>query len=156
MIAVIARSDNNVIGKDGTIPWKCKEDLAFFKGLTMDNAIVVGRKTYEKLPPLKGRTIYVLSHTKRTDLPDNVISVTTPEEVPNDAIVCGGKEIYNVFLDRIDVLYLSTIHTSVEGDTFFDEHMLDNFVRITRLMNDDILTIERYVYFHKEISNLRK
>ena len=46
---VVAYSNNRVIGKDNKMPWDIKEDLEFFKNLTMGNIIIMGRRTYESI-----------------------------------------------------------------------------------------------------------
>src|SRR5687767_14832071 len=59
----IARDRNGVIGRDGTLPWRLKSDLALFRAETMGKPVIMGRKTWESLPkrPLVGRTNIVLS-----------------------------------------------------------------------------------------------
>ena len=60
---IAARGRNNVIGREGDLPWRLKDDLAFFKKATLGSPIVMGRKTWESLPfrPLKGRENIVLT-----------------------------------------------------------------------------------------------
>lgn len=67
MIAIIvAMSENRVIGREGKIPWDLPEDRKKFQMLTMGNAIVMGRRTYDEIGhPLPGRMTYLLSGTKK-------------------------------------------------------------------------------------------
>lgn len=67
MIALIAaRSKNNVIGKNGRLPWNIPEDLKRFKKLTDGNTVIMGRKTFEDIgAPLVNRFNIVLSRTKK-------------------------------------------------------------------------------------------
>lgn len=126
MIALVARSLNGVIGKDGGLPWRCKGDLQFFKRTTMDRKIVVGRTTFDGLPPLKGRDIYVLTRN-----PDAVFeggtAVNDPDQVPADAILCGGAAVYDLLIDRCDEILVTTVKKEVEGDTFFNDQWLMGF-----------------------------
>ena len=46
---IVARSTNNVIGKNGQIPWKIKGEQRQFKELTTGNIVVMGRKSYEEI-----------------------------------------------------------------------------------------------------------
>ena len=56
---IVARSENNVIGKGGRIPWDIEGELSQFKELTMGNAVVMGRRTYEEIGhPLPGDFLY--------------------------------------------------------------------------------------------------
>jgi dihydrofolate reductase len=126
MIALVARSENGVIGKDGGLPWHCKGDLQFFKRTTMDRKIVVGRTTFEGLPPLKGRDIFVLTRNPDARF-EGATAVTNPADVPDDAIICGGGAIYDLMIPQCDQLLLTTVKKEVEGDTFFKDHWLDGF-----------------------------
>ena len=126
MIAIVARSENGVIGKDGGLPWRCKGDLQFFKRTTMDRKIVVGRTTFEGLPPLKGRELYVLTRNPDTRF-DGATAVSNPADVPADAIVCGGAAIYDLMIPQCDQLLVTTVKKEVEGDTFFRDHWLAGF-----------------------------
>ena len=47
---IVARAQNGVIGRDGTLPWHIPADLKRFKALTMGSVMVMGRKTFESLP----------------------------------------------------------------------------------------------------------
>jgi dihydrofolate reductase len=59
---VLARADNGVIGRDGTLPWHLPADLKRFKALTMGKPMIMGRKTFESFPaPLPGRRHVVLT-----------------------------------------------------------------------------------------------
>jgi dihydrofolate reductase len=123
MIAIVARSVNGVIGKDGGLPWHCKGDLQFFKRTTMDRKIVVGRTTFDGLPPLKGRDIYVLTRNADASF-ENGTAVNTPDEIPQDAVLCGGAAVYDLLIDRCSEVLVTTVKKEVEGDTFFNEDWL--------------------------------
>ena len=70
---IIALNEKNGIGLNNQIPWKCPEDLKFFKEMTNNNIVIMGRKTWESLPnkPLKNRINIVLSRNKIENLPEN-------------------------------------------------------------------------------------
>lgn len=148
MKAIAATSLNNVIGKDGTIPWHSKADFQWFKKVTMDQNLVVGRKTFEKLPYLPGRHLWVLS----SGLPNSpVIGRYEPHEIrfvndidilPRNSIIAGGAKVYESLLPYCDELLLTVINKEVEGDTFFPPYKhLFNFVEV--LESNDELTIFR-------------
>lgn len=65
IVIVAAVAKNGVIGKNDTLPWRLPEDMAHFKALTMGQAVVMGRKTWESLPvkfrPLPKRQNYVVT-----------------------------------------------------------------------------------------------
>lgn len=143
MIAIVARSANGVIGKDCGLPWRCKGDLQFFKRTTMDRKIVVGRTTFEGLPPLKGRDIFVL--TRNPDIRfDGATAVSDPADVPADAIVCGGAAVYDLMIPKCDQLLVTTVKAEVEGDTFFNGQWLDGFEPEETIEETDEYSIVSY------------
>ena len=69
LIIIAAHDPNLVIGKDGSLPWRYKEDLKFFKNTTMGYPLLMGRIVFEELneKPLPGREAFVLSRSKSYD-----------------------------------------------------------------------------------------
>lgn len=124
--------DDRGIGKDGTIPWHCKTDLAFFANITRgngNNAIVMGRKTWLSLGrPLPKRDNVVLSRSE-TIYHDKVCFCRSMDEViahcdaaSYDVVwIIGGAQIYEAFLSReiVDECYITNINGAHECDTFF-------------------------------------
>lgn len=143
MVAIVARSLNGVIGKDGGLPWHCKGDLQFFKRTTMGRKLVVGRTTFEDLPPLKGRDIYVLTRTMGAVF-ENGMAINTSEQIPEDAIICGGATVYDLTIDLCDQIYVTTIKQDVEGDTFFNPHWLKGFTPFEVIEETDEYSIISY------------
>lgn len=128
MIYIIAAvSLNNVIGNKGKIPWKISNDLKRFKKLTLGNVVVMGRKTYESIGrALPNRKNIVIS--KQNINFKDALKVSNPENIKEqNFFVIGGETIYNYFIDKADVLYLTHIHLNVEGDTFFPNVNLNQF-----------------------------
>ena len=74
---IVARSKNNVIGKNGQIPWRIKGEQKQFKELTTGNAIVMGRKSYEEIGhPLPNRLNIIVSRTKKFE-GENLITASS-------------------------------------------------------------------------------
>lgn len=126
---IAAMATNNVIGLNNTMPWHLPEDLKHFKKVTMGCPIVMGRKTFESIGrALPGRENLVL--TRDPHFQSAGISVFTDItklkqhlEASNTerVFVIGGSQIYKIFLEDADRLYLTKIHAEIEGDTFFPE-----------------------------------
>ena len=100
MAALIwAQSSSGVIGRDGGIPWHVPEDLAHFKELTMGHTVVMGRRTWESLPPkfrpLPGRRNVVLTRNPHYRA-EGADVITSPEAIPADSWVIGGSEVYHL------------------------------------------------------------
>lgn len=94
-----AQSTSGVIGRDSGIPWQLPEDIARFKELTMGRTVVMGRRTWESLPPrfrpLPGRRNVVL--TRNPDyVADGADVVTSLDGIDTDTWVIGGSEIYHL------------------------------------------------------------
>ncbi|KQL45706.1 dihydrofolate reductase [Brevibacillus choshinensis] len=120
---IVAYARNQVIGKDGVMPWHLPADLKHVKELTTGKTIVMGRKTFESLGrPLPNRRNVVLTRNHEFQ-PDGVDVVHTKQEVMalGDVIIFGGSEIYKQFLDVVDRLYITEIDLEADGDTFFPE-----------------------------------
>ncbi len=118
---IVAYAHNQVIGKDGDMPWHLPADLKNVKELTTGKTIVMGRKTFESIgKPLPNRRNVVLTRSQDFH-PEGVDVVHTKEEVlaMGDVIIFGGSEIYRQFLDVVDRLYITEIDLETEGDTFF-------------------------------------
>ncbi|TKI54190.1 dihydrofolate reductase [Brevibacillus antibioticus] len=118
---IVAYARNQVIGKDGDMPWHLPADLKNVKELTTGKTIVMGRKTFESIgKPLPNRRNVVLTRSQEFH-PEGVDVVHTKDEVlaMGDVIIFGGSEIYRQFLDVVDRLYITEIDLETEGDTFF-------------------------------------
>ena len=131
---IVAVSKNGVIGRDNDLPWHLPEDLKRFKSLTMGHPIVMGRKTYESIGrPLPGRTSVVLTRSSEF-APPGIIVVRSLDEAIDacegeaEVFVIGGSSLFAEVLPRVDRLYLTRVHATVEGDTFFPEETLDDFI----------------------------
>lgn len=139
MIAIASISANWIIGNNEKLPWeKQKEDLAFFREKTLNKTILVGRKTFEKLPRLENRTIYILTRDiigcpvpringkivvtgkKLGYVKDNKETyINFENQIPKDCIVCGGAEIYRQFIPKCSELFLTIFEFDAIGDTNF-------------------------------------
>jgi dihydrofolate reductase len=122
---IVAMGSNRVIAKDGHLPWgtSMKEDLQHFKRITTGHVIVMGRKTYESIgKPLPHRTNVVLTRQKDYTAPGCLLQ--SVEEVlamnePTPILIIGGEEIFQLFLPYCTKAYITEIHQSFAGDTFF-------------------------------------
>ena len=104
MTALIwAQSTSGVIGRDGGIPWRVPEDMARFKELTMGHTVVMGRLTWESLPPrlrpLPGRRNVVVSRNPdyQAEGADVVTGIAEAVRDPRTWVI-GGAEIYHLAL----------------------------------------------------------
>lgn len=124
---IVAAAANNVIGKDGGLPWHLPEDLKRFKSLTLGKPLLMGRKTFESIGrPLPERRNIILTRQLRYQAPGCTVvgTVESALEVAKGAdelMVIGGTAIYEEMLPRCERIYLTRIHEIIEGDTWFPE-----------------------------------
>jgi dihydrofolate reductase len=125
--AIVAVSRNNIIGREGGMPWRQSGDLKRFKQLTMGHHMIMGRKTFDSVGrPLPGRTSIVLSRQATLDLPAGVLHAHDLDEALRlcsddpEPFVIGGGEIYRLAMPRVTRLYLTRINAELSGDTRID------------------------------------
>jgi len=120
--AVVAVSDNDVIGRDNALPWHLPADLQHFKRLTLGKPMLMGRRTFESIGrPLPGRRSLVL--TRSTDFAPPGIEVCHTLDQALAAVagqpelmVIGGAALFALTLPAISRIYLTRVHATVEGD----------------------------------------
>ena len=125
---IYARAANGVIGKDNTMPWHLPEDLAHFKALTSGHPVIMGRKTWDSLPPkfrpLPGRTNIVV--TRQTDwqaegtVRCESLEAAFAEAARHDSQVwvMGGAQIYAQALPHAQRVEVTIIDQDFEGDAY--------------------------------------
>jgi dihydrofolate reductase len=136
---VVAVSENNVIGREGDLPWRLSADLRRFKRVTMGHVMLMGRKTWESIGrPLPGRTSIVLSRQAdydtgfaevpvATNLDDALALARQITGESTEAFIIGGARIYAMSLPRADRLLLTRVHAEVVGDVTFPEVNWDDW-----------------------------
>ena len=124
MIGLVwAQAANGVIGVDGGLPWQLPEDLARFKKLTLGSTVVMGRETWESLPPsvrpLPGRRNVVLTRQPDWQAPGAVVARSLAEALdqPGDVWVIGGASVHRDALPLADVVVVTELAQAFDGDT---------------------------------------
>jgi dihydrofolate reductase len=135
---VVAATENDVIGRDNGMPWHLPDDLKYFKARTMGKPMLMGRKTFESIgKPLPGRTSVVMTR----DLSwrhDGVVVVRSLDEAlawaSNVPELCaiGGAEIFRLVWPVARRLFLTRIHASIPGDTFFPKPSAEEWREVER------------------------
>jgi dihydrofolate reductase len=122
---VWAQSANGVVGRDGALPWHLPEDLKHFRTLTAGATVVMGRRTWESLPPrfrpLPGRRNLVLSRTLQDGVetfPDLEAALATAS---GDVWVLGGAAVWRAALPLADRIVVTELRADFEGDTHAPE-----------------------------------
>ena len=126
---LVAASENNVIGKNNQLPWHLPNDFKYFKNKTWGMPVVMGRKTYESLDkPLPGRINIVVTANLDWKRDDVITAKSIDEAIKKAAesdckevFIIGGGEIFKQTLGMANRLYITRVHTTIEGDVFYPE-----------------------------------
>lgn len=127
---IVAVSFNQVIGVENQLPWHLPADLQYFKKLTLDHSIIMGRKTYESIGrPLPKRENIVITRDSHFNA-EKVIIVNSIEQAikhcedrnQEEVFIIGGDTIYKQTMSIADQLYITRVNTVIEhGTAFFPE-----------------------------------
>ena len=147
--AIVAISENSVIGKNGDLPWRISEDLKWFKKITLGHTLLMGRKTWESLPSaLPKRENWVLSSTIE---PNSSIRVFQKLEdaleaaIDRTLFIIGGGELYRQTLPTCSELYVSEVHRTIEGGDAFFPPFKNDFKLAEKLFENDEFILNRWI-----------
>lgn len=119
--AIVAVSENGVIGQDNHLIWHLPNDLKHFKAITLDKPIVMGRKTYESIGrPLPQRRNIILSLNRDLmlsgcEVMHSVEEILAATQNEPELMITGGGEIYRLFMSYVTYLYITYVHVEVPG-----------------------------------------
>jgi dihydrofolate reductase len=128
---VVAVAQNNVIGREGGLPWHLSGDLKRFKADTIGKPVIMGRKTFLSIgKPLPGRDNIVVTRDENFKAEGVIVAASLDAALvlaaqaaaargADDIAVIGGGEIYNQLFERADRLILTHVFASPDGDTLF-------------------------------------
>lgn len=124
---IVAASTNNAIGKDNQLLWHLPNDLKFFKNTTWGMPVIMGRKTFEAVnKPLPGRFNIVITRQADWKGEGTIAAIDLKDALKkaketncNEIFVIGGGEIYKQSMEIADKIYLTRVHVTLDGDTFF-------------------------------------
>jgi len=134
MIEIIVACSNNFgIGINGRLPWKCKQELEIFKNKTLNNVLIMGRKTFETLPELKDRIIICITSKSnvigknnyiiKNDI-KNAIDFAKERFSEKKIFIAGGAEIYQYCLEHLEQsitkIHISILNKEYETDRYFN------------------------------------
>jgi dihydrofolate reductase len=125
---VVAASDNHAIGKDNQLLWHLPKDMRFFKNTTWALPILMGRKTFESLgnKVLPGRMNMIITRQANKEYEGAKVVSSLEQAIElakqndyKELMVIGGGEIYQMAMPLANTIYLTRVHTNIEGDTYF-------------------------------------
>src|SRR5438105_2108160 len=110
---IVALSENNVIGRENSLPWKLSADLKRLKSITMGHHLIMGRKTWESLgKPLPGRVNIIITSNNNFKAEGGVVVHSLEEAIKissQDAepFIFGGGKIFKEALPMVDKIYMT-------------------------------------------------
>ena len=127
---IVAASTNNVIGNNNQLPWHLPNDMKFFKNTTWGSPVIMGRKTFESMGNkiLPGRINIILTKQKGfkaqgvtvvNSWADAMFVIETTDS--NEVFIIGGGEIFKETIKKANRIYMTRVHTIIDGDIFFPE-----------------------------------
>ena len=161
---IVAMAENRVIGINNSLPWKLPSDMRWFRQHTLGKPIIMGRKTFESFGgrTLPDRTNIVITRDANYKA-EGIVVVTSIEQaieqasltadVVEEAMIIGGASFYEQMLNKVDRMYLTFVHTSVEGDAWFPEYNIDDWEQLERI---DVDADEKNAFAHSFIIFDRK
>jgi dihydrofolate reductase len=150
-IIIAAVAENNVIGKDGEIPWHIPEDLQHFKKKTTGNTVVMGRKTFQSLPesfkPLPNRQNIVLTNSNFEPKNESVVLANSLndawQKAKNEKVfIIGGERVYKQTMKEADKIILTEIEKRYDGDTYFPKFSKDDWTKKEKDQRDGFKFVE--------------
>lgn len=124
---IVALDQNNLIGKDNDLPWHYKEDLKYFKETTMNQTVLMGKKTFYsivsrtgKLLPNRKMIVATLDKSfsyEGVEVVNDLIDFL--KNIKEDIFVIGGSQIYKLSLPYVDRLYITHVNKEYEGNVYF-------------------------------------
>jgi dihydrofolate reductase len=131
VVLVAAIGENGVIGRDGQLPWKLRSDLQHFRRVTTNHPIIMGRKTYASIGRvLPERTNIVVTRDLGLVAPGAVLATSmdaafdyaredAKKRGVDAAMVIGGSDIFALTMADADVLEITRVHATPDGDVTF-------------------------------------
>ena len=135
---IVAISENLVIGHRNTLPWHISEDLKNFKKITLNHSVIMGRKTFESIgKPLKYRRNIVISRNKNLQISGVEIASSLDDAIclaksEDEVFIIGGEQIYEIALPIATNMFITKVHSTIEGDAFFPNFDENQWKKLTQ------------------------
>jgi len=137
---IAAMADNRVIGIANKLPWKLPADMQWFRAQTMGKPIVMGRKTFESFgaKPLPGRTNIIVTSDVNYCAEGCIVTHSIEAalqfagDVP-EVMIIGGASFYAQMLPRANRMYLTQVHHSFDGDSWFPKFDIRQWREVERI-----------------------
>ena len=134
----VAMDRNKLIGHNNALPWHLPADLKHFRAITMGKPIIMGRKTYESIGrPLPGRKNIVLSRNPNLTIVgcqvlQRIEELLILEKQYRESVLIGGATLYKELLPKVQRMYVTWVHGTFVGDTYFPDYHPEKWQEVER------------------------
>lgn len=124
---IVCISKNNVIGKNNSLPWYLPADLKYFRKMTLNHSVIMGRKTFESIGKTLDKRVNIVLTRQKDFKVEGCIVVDSFEkavkfcEKEQEVFIIGGTEVFKNAIPVADKIYMTRIHEEFEGDIRFPE-----------------------------------
>lgn len=135
---IVATDQQGLIGDNNDLPWRLSADLQYFRRVTMAKPLIMGRNTHESIGRvLPGRKNIIVTknksfHADGCTVVNSIDDALLACEDVDEVMVMGGASLYEQLLPIADKLYLTQVHASLTGDTWFPAWSKDEWSEISR------------------------
>lgn len=164
---IVAVDQNGGIGYEGKLLYHLKGDMEFFKEKTMGHVVIVGRKTLESFPggkPLPERKHLVLSRGRQGEEQNGMVKYFSSKEdvlayishSQDFCYVIGGEQIYRMFLDEAEEIFMTIVEDEKPADSFFPMEQIEaqwEYVKVIKEQIEDGITYRIMWYRRKSKSS---
>ena len=133
---IVAMGENRVIGYKNKLPWNLPSELKYFRETTKGKPVIMGRRTFESIGrPMPERLNIIVTRDKNYEAGNCVVVGSSEDAIKaakgsDEIMVIGGAEIYKLFLPIANRLYITKVHGSFDGDTYFPEFNENEWVKV--------------------------
>jgi len=160
---IVAIAEDNGIGFKNNLLWHLPEDLKRFKKLTLGNAVIMGKKTWESLPkkPLPGRKNIVITDNPSDSFEASITAYSIEDALSKcgkneEIFIIGGGSIYRQFMPLADRLYITHIHRKTPADIYFppiDPEIWEPIEKEEHIQDDSNSVPYTYVIYQRKKGN---
>lgn len=144
---IVAKTRNNVIGRDGDMPWHLSSDLKFFKETTLGKPVLMGRVTWDSLMgslgrALPGRPNFVLTRDRNFKAKGAIVCHSLHDMIgagyqkagaigASEIMIMGGAQIYANSMAYVDRMYITEVDAILDGDAHFPAIRSDQWEKVS-------------------------
>lgn len=144
---IVAIGRNNVMGIGNKLPWHYKEDMQYFKEMTMNKTVIMGEMTFKSILSYLNKPLYkrksIIATLTDYEYPgvektNDIINYLNNYPKDKEIFIIGGKVIYDLTLDIADRLYITHIDKDFEGDVYFKEIDYSKYKKISEKVSNEL------------------